>query len=222
MNYKIIFIILTFSFVDFAMGQTIEELEAQLKSMSACKISLDHNACDLNILDPDIRDILIRINNFNTNNFDAETPKTDNSLATEQVNYFTGSISNADGKKVDIFGQGTWQFASEYFGLHFEDVIGIMNSDRTASIYINGYVHYATLIDGDVIKSTGEIRNVVQIISEGSVLKLDDGTLLEFSSYDKFDTGWWLPPYRVIVDYSSMDMWNISEGKKVWIQSIVQ
>lgn len=68
----------------------------------------------------------------------------------------------------------------------------------------------------------GKIAYVEKNMGDGAVLKLDTGELLEFSSYDRYDTNWWLPPYRVLITGSYSDMWNIDAGKKVWIKRVLR
>ena len=52
---------------------------------------------------------------------------------------------------------------------------------------------------------------------EGSVLKLADGSTLSVPEYDQYDTGWWLPPYKALLTSNGMYLWNLKEGKNVWV-----
>lgn len=37
-----------------------------------------------------------------------------------------------------------------------------------------------------------------------------------------YDTGYWLPPYPMIIFKSELNMLNLKEGKKVWIEKRVK
>jgi len=60
---KNIFLLFLTSLIIFASAsaQTLEELQEQITSMEACRQSLKNPDCNLDILDPDIREILIQI-----------------------------------------------------------------------------------------------------------------------------------------------------------------
>ena len=57
------------------------------------------------------------------------------------------------------------------------------------------------------------LGTVVQEEGDGAVLRLRDGTVLVIPEYDCFDTGWWLPPYKVLLTTSRLYMYNLRGGQ---------
>jgi hypothetical protein len=137
-----------------------------------------------------------------------------------RVQFFTDTISSVDDEVLRFSGGGIWRMDRWRSGLSFQDALGIMVDQKNAIIYVNGDSFSARLLNGIPNTSAGIVRTVVEEIDKGAVLRLDDGTRLEFSSYDRYDTGWWLPPYQVLIDLSGMNMWNLKKGKKVWVQRV--
>ena len=54
-----------------AQSSELEAMERQLESMTSCQISLDHERCDLDILDQDIADLLRALHGYNSPGFSA-------------------------------------------------------------------------------------------------------------------------------------------------------
>ena len=76
-----------------------------------------------------------------------------------------------------------------------------------------------TPVSGACNPSIGKKATVVREINDGRTLIIDDGTVLNFDSFDSYDTDWWLPPYEVLISWDELYMWNLNNGKRVWIQS---
>jgi hypothetical protein len=104
--------------------------------------------------------------------------------------------------------------------LLLKDVIGVVTGKKTATLYVDGRSLSVELVRGSVVTSPGIATTVIDEKGNGRLLKLNNGILLTFSSYDADDTGRWFPPYKVLIDPNSMNMWNLEEGKKVQIESI--
>ena len=200
------------------LAQSLQTLRAQMRSMEACRQSIKHADCNLQILDKDLRDTLIQLDQFNQQQQNQQEGGATKSSPQGNVRFFTTTISEVNGEILKMMDGSTWRLERSYFGLILQDAIGVMSDQRNAVIYANDNSYSARLLSGMVSTSSGNVRTVVEKMGDGTILKLDDGALLEFSSYDKYDTGWWLPPYKVLVDSTSMNMWNLNKGKKVWIQ----
>ena len=204
-------------------SQTLKEIQEKLKSLEACQISIQDKNCNLQILDADLVQTLKRLESLKSDvgslRKQGSTGLNINSLSGNKV-FFTDTISDATSEVLKLMGGSIWLLDQYYFGLSLDDVIGIMQDDRTAVIYGNGNRYSAELIRGSVLKSEGLSAVVIKEKADGRLLILDSGLILTFSSYDAYDTGWWLPPYEVLIDTSRMVMWNLKEGKKVWIESI--
>ncbi len=207
--------------VNSAFAQSMQAIQAKIRSMEACRQSIKHNDCNLKILDKELQDSLIQLDRLQQLRENQHTRNRVESRVSGSIQFATTSISEVNGEIVKMIGGSTWRLNRSYFGLPLNDVIIIMSDPRNGTIYIEDNSYAARLLSGSVPTSSGHIRTVIEKMGDGTILKLDDGTLLEFSSYDKYDTGWWLPPYRVILESSRMNMWNIEKVKKVWVQRVL-
>jgi hypothetical protein len=59
-------------------------------------------------------------------------------------------------------------------------------------------------------------------MGDGAILKTDDGSLWSIPKYDRYDTGYWLPPYPVLIFGNEQYMINLKKGKKVWIEKRIK
>ena len=202
-------------------AQSLQSLQAQIKSMEACKISIKHVDCNLQILDADIRQTLIQLDQLNQQRVERAGRNSAPISGGSNVQFFTTSISEVQDEVLKLSNSSVWVLDRRYFGLAFQDVIGVMTDQKNAILYANDYTYRARLIKGQVFTSSGTTASVIESKGNGAILKLSNGMLLEFDSYDRYYTGWWLPPYLVLLDESKMNMWNLNKGKKVWIKSIL-
>lgn len=202
-------------------AQSRQSLQAQIKSMEACRISIKHADCNLQILDADIRQTLIQLDQFNQQRAQRTGQNSASIGLNATVQFFTSSISEVNDEVLRMSNSSVWILERNYFGLAFQDVIGIMTDQKNAILYANDSSYRARLVRGQVFTSSGSTASVIEKKGDGAILKLSNGLLLEFDSYDRYDTGWWLPPYPVLIDESKMNMWNLNKGKKVWIKSVL-
>lgn len=203
-------------------AQSLQTLQAQMRSMEACRQSLKHANCNLKILDKDIRDALIQLDQINQQRQVRSEPPVGQLPSQGDVQFFTATILEVNNEVMKMMDGSVWRLDRGYFGLPLQDIIGVMSDQRNAVIHANDNFYNARLLTGMVSTFTGNLRTVTEKMGEGSILRLDNGMLLEFSSYDKYDTGWWLPPYKVMIDFARMNLWNLGSGKKVWIQRILR
>jgi len=197
-------------------AETVEQMQAKSKSLNACYQSLDHKDCDLEILDPDTRLILesLHLNHRRLQGLN----KKKNLTGTHE--FFTDTVLEVTSEVIKLMGGSIWLLDRSYFGLPLEDVFGVMTSEKTATLYINGDEYTGELVKGITTTSSGIFSTVIKEQGDGTFLTLDNGMRLIFGSYEAYDTGYWLPPYRVLIDVRPMKMWNLKRGKKVWIQGI--
>jgi hypothetical protein len=88
---------------------------------------------------------------------------------------------------------------------------------KVAVAFVAGDECEAKHIGGQFLPSTGTLTSVVAAHGNGSVLELMDGRLFSVPEYDRYDTGWWLPPYKALVASNEMYLWNLKKGKRVWV-----
>jgi len=217
---KLIFLVIMV-FCASISAESLESLRAKIKSMEACRQSLKHDNCNLQILDSDIRNTLIQLDQLNSARAASSNRAPSNITTQGNIQYFTDSVGEARGEVLRLIGGSLWKLDRSYYGITMEDLIGISIDQKNATFYIDGETYTGRLIKGSVITSSGTLTSVLQKMGDGTVLKLSNGMMLEFSSYDAYNTGWWLPPYPVLIDGGMMNMWNLNKGKKVWIQSVL-
>jgi hypothetical protein len=89
-----------------------------------------------------------------------------------------------------------------------------------AVAYVGGDEIPVRHVDGGYATQAGYLTTVLEALGEGAVLKLTDGTLLSVPEYDRFDTGWWLPPYKALLTASKLYLYNLKKGKRVWVSPL--
>ncbi|MFM5355044.1 hypothetical protein [Aeromonas dhakensis] len=149
-------------------------------------------------------------------------------FSSERVEYFTDSISQKDGEYIKLLGGSSWILKESSLALVAQDVIVVFRTIEGRNkkkmevpvFYFDGEKIVARHIGGNFVRDTGTLVKVIQEFGKGAILKLDNGTMLSIPEYDRYDTGWWLPPYQAIITGNGLYMWNLHEGKKVWVDSI--
>jgi len=147
--------------------------------------------------------------------------------AAERVTYCEDSIFQIEDDVISLLGGSKWETIGFGFFLSFQDALIISGSAivdgepfQYNELLSDGNRSLVIPVSGTCVSSTGKRATVVREEEDGEKLTLDDGTVLRFSSYDSFDTGFWLPPYEVLITGDGLYMWNLDDGKKVWVQSI--
>ena len=149
-------------------------------------------------------------------------------FAAEKVEFIADSIAQKDGEYIKLLGGSSWLLSRSSLALVTQDVIvvfrSIVGKDKEAYevpiFYFDGEEIIAKHIDGAFVKESGFLVQVVQQFGEGAKLKLNDGTILSIPEYDRYDTGWWLPPYQALITGNGLYMWNLKKGKRVWVDGI--
>lgn len=204
--------------------KTIERLRAELNSMQACRASLEREDCNLDILEPEVRANLEQIHalqNLRSPTVTNGLPGVGQRLKEGAVQFFTDQVWDEKEGVTSLLGGSKWSTGSLLL-LPAQEVLGVMSGPNTAVFYGGGTITAGTLIEGIVIPSNGILTTVIDEEADGAVLWLANGMILSIGSYDRYDTGYWLPPYDVIIDAGSMKMWHLQEGKSVWIERIRQ
>jgi len=141
------------------------------------------------------------------------------------VEYIADSIAEKDGEYIRLLGGSSWSLSYSSLALVTDDVLivfhRITTKDNRVSVvpvvYVDGEEIPARHVGGSYATETGYLTTVVEAIGDGAFLRIDDGTLLSIPEYDQYDTGWWLPPYKALVTGNGLYLWNLKEGKKVWV-----
>jgi len=146
-------------------------------------------------------------------------------MGMKKVDFLSDSIIRKDGKLIKLLGGSTWLLSLPTLALVTDDVIIVfekivLEKNKTieiASVYVDGDRITATHVDGRYITDSGLITTVVESLDDGAVLKLIDGSALSIPSYDRYDTGWWLPPYKALLTSNGFYLWNLKKAKRVWV-----
>ncbi len=149
-------------------------------------------------------------------------------LAFEKVEYLADSIIQKDGNYIKLMGGTSWELTSMSLSLVTDNVIIIFHQyvDKKGKqsilpiFYHDGEEIALRYISGSLLPETGYLTTIIQQLGEGAVLKTNDGNILSIPQYDRYDTGWWLPPYKALVTGNQMYLWNLKKGKRVWVDSI--
>lgn len=86
--------------------------------------------------------------------------------------------------------------------------------------YVEGQEVVARHIAGSYISEAGYITRVVESLGSGAVQRLADGTLVEVSDYDRYHSGFWLPPYKVILAANQSYLVNLKKGKRITVRPV--
>lgn len=143
----------------------------------------------------------------------------------QTVEYLTDSIAEKKGKYIRLLGGSQWVLASATLALVADDIIIVFHDielkDKTKVklpvAYVDGDEIVATHVGGRYVPEIGYFTMVVEAFRDGAVLKLADGSFLSMPEYDRFDTGWWLPPYKALLTGNQMYLWNLGKGKRIWV-----
>lgn len=144
----------------------------------------------------------------------------------QRVEYLSDSIAQKQGKYIRLLGGSEWVLSSSTLALVTDDIIIVFREvglkDRTrakvAVAYVDGDEHVAKHVGGKYVSQTGYLTTVVEGLGDGAILKLADGSLLSIPQYDRYHTGWWLPPYKALLTANKMYLWNLEKGKRVWVK----
>ncbi len=138
-------------------------------------------------------------------------------LTTSTVQFVEDSVFDCDDDVLTLLSGSKWRLSIPESFLPSSDVLIVLTDNHQATAYSEGQSALVRYMSGSLPTSMGTIHTVIQSLSEGALLKLDDGSLWEVPDYDQYDTGFWLPPYDVILTEDEMYMINIEEGTKIWV-----
>lgn len=133
------------------------------------------------------------------------------------VLYIEGSIYETDDDTFSLLGGSTWSKLSYAYLLPTSDIFIILTSEAGNGIaYSDGSEFNVKYLSGGLDYKRGKLNLVIESLGDGAILKMADDSLWEIDSYDQYDTGYWLPPYHVIITSDELYLINFEEGKKIW------
>lgn len=142
-----------------------------------------------------------------------------NSPTTRKVNYIQGTIYEKSDEIIKLLDGSIWLFSGMSLALPMSDIIIILdNSLKTGIAYTDGDELTVTHIKGDFVYYTGLFTMVIKEMGDGALLQTDDGSFWEVPQYDRYDSGYWLPPYRALITSNELYLINLKKGKKIWVK----
>ncbi len=157
----------------------------------------------------------------------------------KSVSFFQDTVSDLNGRVLKFLTGSVWLLDQEIVELPLSEGVIIctgpspkfekekmkeyIESLPKAGVFLyRGQTVGAKLVSGTFILRDGLLGQVIQSHGKGAILETDDGSLWSIPRYDQYDTGYWLPPYPVIIFKSEFYLLNLKEGKKVWIEKKVK
>lgn len=139
----------------------------------------------------------------------------------KKVQYFDGTIVDVNNDFIEFLDGSKWLTNYSTLLLPFTDVIIIYNIiEKTGVLYTDGNEISVKHIVGEILLKTGYLTKVIQEYGDGAILITEDGSKWEIPEYDRYDTGYWLPPYTVLITSNELFLYNLEELKKIWINRI--
>ena len=150
-------------------------------------------------------------------------------LFAQPIQYLHDSIIEKNDNYVRLLGGSQWQLVYPALALVADDVLIVFHSVKNKQnksvivpvFYIEGQEVPAQYLGGNIQGTkSGYLTTIIASNSSGSRLQTIEGYIVHVPEYDQYDTGWWLPPYEVIISNDQMYMYNLKEGKQVWIDGV--
>lgn len=155
----------------------------------------------------------------------------------KKVSFSSDTVSEIDGKVIKFLTGSTWIMERELVALPLSEGIIICNGPApefqkekieeyvkalptSGVLFYSGQTVNVKRVDGLFLLQNGVLGKVVEEMGDGAILKTDDGSLWSIPQYDRYDTGYWLPPYPVLIFGSEQYLVNLKKGKKVRVERI--
>ena len=146
-----------------AQTKTLEQLQAEIASMQACRASIDSPACNLDILDPEIRSLIISVNEGERQLNRSQASQSKANGATRRVGgcYFASITSPSpfmgnDSEVFELSDGSMWEVKYEYEYL-YEYYPSVTICPDDGLLIINGKKLNVASLSGGAASSGSEI-----------------------------------------------------------------
>lgn len=141
-------------------------------------------------------------------------------IGLRRVEYVSDSIMEKEDRFIRLLGGSSWELLAPSLALVMDDILIILTADDCGIAFVDKDEIPVVHRGGAYYAHAGYFSEVVQAMGDGAILRLSDGSLWSVPDYDQFDTGWWLPPYKVLVTADRLYMINLEEAKRVWVSEV--
>ena len=136
-----------------------------------------------------------------------------------KVSYIKDVISSKNGRILKLLGGSVWELGDTTFALVTDDIVIVVLDNDGGIAYLAGDVIPARRLNGTILPESGLLGRVELAMSNGAVLKLNDGSLWSVSSFDQFHTSYWLPPYPVLIKHETK-LTNLKKMKTISVEKL--
>jgi hypothetical protein len=138
-----------------------------------------------------------------------------------KIEYIQSSVWSSQSNVIKLLDGSRWYSTSAFLVLPASDIFIIIEDDKgNGTAYCDGSDFPVNYLSGTPITSNGWYYKVVDAFKDGAVLQLSDGSIWKVDDYYTYYTGYWLPPYPVIVTSNEFYMFNLKKGKKIWVNKV--
>jgi hypothetical protein len=144
----------------------------------------------------------------------------------DRVSYFADQIAEKDDHVVRLNGGSSWLLDDRTSALAPTDVLVVMRDVmvngkpvKAAWLYVAGAEIRAKHVEGVYPSNVGFLTRVVGAEGQGTTLTLADGTHLSVPKYDRVTISRWVPPYKALLTADRTYLYNLKEGRRVWVQA---
>lgn len=136
----------------------------------------------------------------------------------QKVQYLSSTIQDVSDDLIELMDGSKWITSYATYALPLSDIIIIVDGEHNSgTAFIEGDEIFVKHLSGQIILNSGYYTNVIQEYGDGAVLETEDGSLWEVPEYDRYDSGYWLPPYKVLITSNELYMYNLKKNKRIWI-----
>lgn len=138
-----------------------------------------------------------------------------------EIVYIQDSVTSSQDDVFTLLRGSKWLTTSYAYLLPMSDIIIILADEEGNGVAVSdGNQFSVKYISGSVSLQEGKLSEVTRALGDGAILEMADGSMWEVPSYDQYDTGYWLPPYSVIITKNELNMINVEKGKKIWVTRV--
>ena len=147
--------------------------------------------------------------------------------APDRVTYFEDSIAEKGDRNhiIRLTGGSDWVLSEPTPAAIQSDVMVVMRDVlvegkpvRAAWMYVGGAEIPAKHVEGVFPTNQAFLTRVTAAEDRGTKLRLADGTELLLPGYNSYISSKWIPPYKALLTSNRDYLYNLKEGRRVFVQ----